>query len=182
MKAVVLYESMFGNTRLIAEAIRAGLAELGEATSININVASRSDIDTADVMVIGGPTHVHGMTRASTRAEAVKWAADPEKNLTLEPEASGFGIREWLDTTNVAPLFAAFATRADGPILLSGNAAAQIERAMKPKGIRRVVPGENFLVTKANRLQDEETTRAREWGRLIARETASLLATQSHPR
>lgn len=132
MKAIVLYESMFGNTRLIAE--------------------------------------------------AVKWAADPEKAVTLEPEAPGRGVRHWLNTTSVAPLFAAFATRADIPILLSGNAAAQIERAMKTKVTRRVVPGENFLVTKGNRLQDDEATRAGEWGRLVAREAFRLIETESHTR
>lgn len=45
---------------------------------------------------------------------------------------------------------------------------------------RRVVPGENFLVTKDNLLKDDETTRAREWGRIIARDASSLIAIGSH--
>ncbi len=180
MKAVVLYESMFGNTRLIAEAIRSGLAELAETTLINVNAVTRSDIDAADLMVIGGPTHVHGMSRESTRAEAVKWTSDPKKALTLEPEAPGKGIREWLETTSVSPLFAAFATRADIPILLSGNVAAQIEHAMRAKATRRVVPGETFFVTKDNRLKANEITRARAWGKLIAGEASRHTATGPH--
>ena len=71
MKAVVFYESVFDDTRVIAEAIRSGLTEFG-------------DIKAADLMVIGRPTHVHGMSREHTRPEAVKWAAGPEKARTLE--------------------------------------------------------------------------------------------------
>ncbi len=70
--------------------------------------------------------------RALTRCHGVLAPqGDPKKTLTLGPEAPGQGIREWLDTTSASPLFAAVAIRADIPILLSGNVAAQIEHALK---------------------------------------------------
>jgi hypothetical protein len=179
MKALVIYESMFGNTRAIAEAVRDGLATHATVDLANVNQLDMEDAGHADLMVVGGPTHVHGMTRARTREEAVTWTTDPSKHLTLEPDAPGRGIRDWSDDpmTVVAPMFAAFATRADVPILLSGNAAAQIDRALRHRGSRRVAESENFLVTKENRLQDDELDRARAWGESLAVQASRLLTT-----
>ncbi|MGD8194601.1 flavodoxin family protein [Herbiconiux sp. P18] len=178
MRAVVLYESMFGNTRQIAEAIADGLADHGEVAVININRIALGDVETAGLMVVGGPTHVHGMSRGSTRAEAVTWALDPAKHLTLEPEAPGRGIRDWLQdpATVVAPLFAAFATRGNVPVILSGNAAVQIDKALHRRATRRVVPSENFIVTNDNHLLGEEIVRARGWGCRVGKAASDLLA------
>jgi hypothetical protein len=178
MRALVIYESMFGNTKAIAEAIRDGLAARATATVINVNQLGIDDGREADLMVVGGPTHVHGMTRATTREEAAKWADDASKHLTLEPEAPGRGIRDWSDDpmTVVAPLFAAFATRADMPVLLSGNAAAQIDRALRHRGSRRVADSENFLVTKDSRLEHDELDRARAWGESLGAQASEFLA------
>lgn len=172
MRAVVVYESMFGNTRQIAEAIADGLADGHEVSVVDVNRVCVDDVATADLMVIGGPTHVHGMSRESTRAEAARWALDPDRGLALEPGAPGRGIRDWIHdpATVVAALFAAFATRADLPIIVSGNAAAQIDRAVRHRATRPVVLPENFVVTKENRLRDDEVARARGWGCRVGRE------------
>ncbi|MCS5718138.1 flavodoxin domain-containing protein [Herbiconiux sp. CPCC 205763] len=178
MRAVVVYESMFGNTRQIAEAIADGLRERAEVTVVDVNRVSPVDVASVDLMIVGGPTHVHGMTRANTRAEAEKWTLDPAKNLTLEPGAPGRGIRDWVydPAAVVAPLFAAFATRADLPVIIGGNAATQIDRALHHRATRRLLPAENFLVSKNNILLFEEADRAREWGILIGATATARLA------
>jgi hypothetical protein len=180
MRAVVVFESMFGNTHQIADAIGEGLAELIEVSVVNVNLVDPETVGPADLVLVGGPTHVHGMSRPSTRAEAEKWTLDPLKNLRLESGAPGRGIREWLDdhATTVPGLFATFATRADVPIIFSGNAAAHMDRALRRRGSRRLVAAENFLVTKDNHLSDGEVGRAREWGRTIG---AALSGVHTRP-
>jgi flavodoxin len=77
MRAVIVYESMFGNTRHIADAIGSGLIEEAEGCVVSvvpIGQADRAQIDDADLIVVGGPTHVHGMTSDSTRKSAAAMA------------------------------------------------------------------------------------------------------------
>lgn len=165
MRTIVVYESMFGNTRQIADAIAEGLADAAEVTVVNVNLVKSEDVESADLVLVGGPTHVHGMSRASTRAEAEKWTHDPAKKLSLESGAPGRGIREWLDDDATVPKnFAAFATRVDWPIIVSGNAAAQIDRELDRRGSHRLVTAENFIVTQDSELGDGETDRAKAWG------------------
>ena len=70
MKAVVIYESMYGNTHLIADAIAEGLRTHGDATVVPVGELDAQLLEHADLVVVGGPTHAHGMSRASTRQAA----------------------------------------------------------------------------------------------------------------
>jgi hypothetical protein len=99
MRAVVIYESMYGNTHVIAEAVGAGLREHGEVVVVSVQHASEA-IEAAlpDLLVVGGPTHAHGMTRASTRQGAIDAAAKPEAELNVDPAAPGSGLREWFES------------------------------------------------------------------------------------
>ena len=67
MHAVVAYESMYGNTRRVAEAIAAGLHSTCPVTLVPVNQLERESLDTADLIVIGGPTHCSGSKACSTR-------------------------------------------------------------------------------------------------------------------
>src|SRR3954467_179048 len=114
MRAVVVYESMYGNTHLVADAVADGLRAVGgvDAEVVAVVHASSDALAGADVLVVGGPTHVHGMTRPSTRKAAAEAAAEPEHGVELEPDAEGDGLREWFDTASALPeRAAAFDTR-----------------------------------------------------------------------
>src|SRR5437867_2546462 len=63
MRALVVYESMYGNTHLVADAIADGLRTNGEVTVVPVKELSAELVDRADLLVMGSPTHVHGMTR-----------------------------------------------------------------------------------------------------------------------
>lgn len=166
MRIVLIFESMFGTTRAVAEAIAEGLAPFGAVTVANVNDAGASDAaSTADALVVGGPTHVHGMSRKASREEARAWADDPAKNLTLDPTAPGTGVREWMDTLRAVPAhIAAFDTRIDIAQLLSGRASTHIEHTLTKRGAHALVPAESFLVSKQNVLEDDELARAQAWG------------------
>src|SRR5215467_6377634 len=86
MRAVVVYESMYGNTHLVADAIGAGLATAFEVSIVPVSEASPAVLANADLVVMGGPTHMHGMSRATTR----KWAVQAAKQAGESP-GSGSG-------------------------------------------------------------------------------------------
>ena len=49
-----------------------------------------------DLLVVGGPTHVHSLSTERTRKAASDAAVKPSSGLILEPSATGPGVREWL--------------------------------------------------------------------------------------
>ncbi len=165
MKAVVVYESMYGNTHRVADAIGRGLAAGGEVVVIPVAQAAPALVTDADLLVVGGPTHAHGMSRASTRKAAV----DQAKDNPIDP-ASGAGVREWLRT--IPPLAvsaAAFDTRAGvAPALLTGRASKGIAKQLHQHGFGQVAEPESFLVDKDNHLEPGEEARAEEWGARLA--------------
>lgn len=168
MKALVIYESMYGNTHLIASAVGDGLREYGDVTVASVNDVGVDSVRDVDLMVVGGPTHAHGMTRATTRSGAVAAAEKPgaEVELDADPDAYGLGLREWFDSLD--DLFtnaAAFDTRVEMPAAFTGRASKGIARRLRRHGATVIVEPESFFVTKANELEPHEEGRARDWGR-----------------
>ena len=163
-KALVVYESMFGNTRRVAQAIASGLQGFATVSLVNVNAAGRA-LPGVDLLVVGGPTHAHGMTRKATRAEAERWANDPGKHLRLVPGAPGAGVREWLSTLKRAPgLVASFDTRAGIPEFLSRSAGAKIENELARRGPMKLRGHESFLLHGNGEISNTELLRARDWG------------------
>lgn len=173
MRAVVIYESMYGNTHLIANAIAEGLQPYGEVTVVPVGAADARLVQGVDLLVVGGPTHAHGMSRPATRQGAVAAANKPESPLVLEPGADGDGLREWLGS--LAPLHvraAAFDTRLDLPVSLTGHASKGIAKRLRQHGATLIAEPHSFLVTKQDRLEPHEEERAREWAAQLARTLA----------
>jgi Flavodoxin len=169
MRAVVVYESMYGNTHLVAEAIGTGLGTAFEVSVVPVSHAAPTVIADAELVVVGGPTHVHGMSRAATRKAAVEAASKPVSPLKVEADALGPGLREWFGSLGHYPVkAAAFDTRMHGPAALTGRASKGVARLLRAHGFDVVAEPESFLVTKQDRLEPQETTRAREWGADLA--------------
>src|SRR5437773_1870964 len=169
MRAVVVYESMYGNTHLVADAIGAGLETAFEVSVVPVSQAGPALVDGAGLVVVGGPTHVHGMSRESTRKAAVEAADKPASPLNLEPGATGPGLREWFASLGHYPVkAAAFDTRMHAPAALTGRASKGVARLLRAHGFEVIAEPESFLVTKQDRLEPHETTRAREWGTKLA--------------
>jgi hypothetical protein len=167
MKAVVVYESMYGNTHLVADAIGQGLrtGPGDDVSVVPVEAADAAALAGADLVVVGGPTHVHGTTRPSTRKAAAEAAEKPGSGLQMEPEAEGPGLREWFDTVDgLSGRAAAFDTRMEGPAAFTGRASKGIARRLHGHGCELVADPTSFLVTKQNHLVEEEERHAREWG------------------
>ena len=169
MRAVIVYESMYGNTHQVAEAIGAGLGTAFEVSVIPVADVSPAALDGADLVVVGGPTHVHGMSRAATRKSAVEAADKPVSPLTVEPGALGPGLRDWFGSLGrYSARAAAFDTRLDAPAAFTGRASKGVAHALRAHGFDLIAAPESFLVTKQNLLEPEEADRARDWGAGLA--------------
>ena len=165
MHAIVVYESMYGNTRHVAEAIARGLNTSGTVRAIPVSSADDLSLRDFDLVVVGGPTHVHGMSRASTRHAADEAATASGGDLVMEPDASSEGVREWLGSlSGMTGRAAAFDTRLDAAPLLTGRASKGIAKLLHAAGFELVTEPESFLVDKETHLLAEEEQRAEAWG------------------
>jgi hypothetical protein len=170
MQAFVIFESMFGNTRLVAEAIAAGLRPTYQVRLVAAGQVSVADLQDADLIVAGGPTHVRGMSRPSTRKGALDQVGVPGSGLLLEAGATGPGLRELFAAADgLHAAAAAFDTRVDMSPMLTGRAGKHIAHALRRSGCHLVVGPESFLVAKKPTvLLPGEEERARTWGAQLA--------------
>ena len=76
MRALVVYESMFGNTQTIADAIAGGLAQRMRVDAVEVGSAPATLDDDVTLLVVGGPTHAFGMSRPRTRQDAATQTPD----------------------------------------------------------------------------------------------------------
>ena len=176
MRALVVYESMYGNTHAIADSIADGLRATHEVTVVPAGEASGQLIAEADLLIVGGPTHVHGLSSRSSRRTARQAAAKDGSELRLDPHAGGTGLRDWLDALDRrAGLAAAFDTRAHGLPVFTGRASHAISRLLKRHGYRLVAAPDSFLVNGQNTLLDGEAGRALRWGMTVGAASTTYL-------
>jgi hypothetical protein len=167
MGALVIYESMFGNTKRVAEAIAEGLGEHMPVEAIEVSHAARTSTPDVDLLVVGGPTHAHGMTSAGTRSSAGERA-------TGQLVSPGIGMREWLEeftpVSGRTPA-AAFDTRIHGPRVLTGSAAGGFAKHLRRLGFDLISDPQSFLIAmkapQDDGLLEGELETAREWGRAL---------------
>jgi flavorubredoxin len=163
MRALVVYESMFGNTQAVASAVAQGLSARMDVDLVEVAEAPTS-VD-ADLVVAGGPTHAFSMSRPNTRQSAAEQAGGRELVSRRR------GLREWLDEAGSAlrgiPV-ATFDTKVM-KVRLSGSAARSAQKRLRRFGARIVSPAHNFNVLgTAGPLGDGELERARQWGAELA--------------
>jgi len=170
VRVLVVYESMFGNTHVVADGIAKGLGPGNEVSVTEVGHVTPEMVEKADLVVVGGPTHIHGLSKPSTRTMAADTAVKHPESVTIEPDATGTGLREWLPTLGRSgAMAAAFDTRIDAPAAFTGRASKRIDRQLRRHALRVVVKPESFLVDKENHLEPGEVERAREWGAELGR-------------
>ena len=167
MKVIVAYESMYGNTREIAEAIADGT---GKAKVLAVNNDDPREADEADVLIAGGPTHMHGI--ATTMSRKGTGQAAEEEGTKLEPGAvDGAGLRKWLaDRKGDGRKAAAFDTRIDKSPMLTGAASRGIAKRLRKVGYEVIADPESFFVEDSEGpLAEGELERAKAWGSELAK-------------
>jgi hypothetical protein len=164
MTSLIVLESMFGNTRRIAEEIAAGLGSSMPVEILDVSKAPSEIPETTPLLVVGGPTHAFGMSRPATRDDAVKRGAD------ANPEV---GVRDWLETLRIhRPGLPAvsFDTRVDKRFV-PGSAARAIARRLREAGCTMLEAPVTFYVEDVDGpLTEGEERRAREFGQIVIRD------------
>jgi len=152
MKTLVVYESRYGNTALIARAVADALRERGSAHLMPVDEVAATDLDGVDLLVVGGPTHAHGIS-----AELSGWL----KSLPVE-RVDGLP-------------FATFDTRYHMAQFLTGSAARVALRRLKHLGATPIAAPESFFVIAGEGpLVDGENERAIAWARGLVEPVGAL--------
>jgi flavodoxin len=156
MTALVLYESVYGNTEQLAQAIAAAMAPTFSVRLARADEVSSIDAAGVDLLIVGGPTH---RQRISATLAAV---------LEATPRGALKGVQ-----------VAAFDTRYRMAAWLSGSAARRIARRLRRLGGSLVIPEESFFMERdvppegtkrrheMEHLEPGELQRAAEWAQKV---------------
>ncbi|HEX9092553.1 MAG TPA: flavodoxin/nitric oxide synthase [Coriobacteriia bacterium] len=164
MKAVVVYESLWGNTAAVGRAIAEGIGS--GATVLTTDQATPAALEGAELIVAGAPLLGFALPTDEMRANI---RANPGK-CPAPPDLAHPSMRSWLDALpNGTGRAAAFETR----IWWSpGSAAKTILEGLTARGYRPAGDGQRFIVAgRCGPLRDGELEKARAWGAELARAT-----------
>jgi flavodoxin len=144
MKALIVYDSIYGNTEKIARAI--GGAITGEVKVFRIGEVNFSELEALDILIVGSPTH--GGRPTPTIQDFLKKVTAPA-----------------IKGINIAAFDTRFSTRLVG---IFGYAAGQITGSLKKTGGTLVLSPEGFFVKgKKGPLKEGELERAAGWAKEI---------------
>ncbi len=166
MKAVVVYESLWGNTAAIARAIAEGIGP--DAEALTTDAAAAETIADADLIVAGAPVLGFSLPSDQIR-ESVASGAD---DAPIPPDLSHPSLRSWLESLpRGRGRAAAFETRVWWS---PRGATGDIEQRLEKAGYRRIAEHNKFVVAgKYGPLREGELERARRWGQELARAVAA---------
>ncbi|HWC35105.1 MAG TPA: flavodoxin domain-containing protein [Mycobacteriales bacterium] len=169
MRVVVAFESMYGHTRSLAQAIAEGF-EADSVTVLPISQLDRQTLAAADVLIVGSPTHAHGLPRVGTRKVAIASAHVPGDDQEVDPSAASTGVREWLATlpAKVQVTAATYDTRFRPPAWITGHPARHVARRLRRSGAELLAHPTSFYVDHHEQLRAGELERARSWGKRLA--------------
>lgn len=158
MKAIVVYESFWGNTAQVAQAIAAGLG----AQAYPTGQAGPDLLAGLDLLVVGAPILGFSLTTDSMRRNIGAGTARGPK-----PDLSNPSMRAWLDSLpSLSAKAAAFETRL---VWSPGSAAGVMLDMLARKGCPALTrPGRFIVKGTYGPLRGGELERAQQWGRELA--------------
>jgi flavodoxin len=170
MKAIVVYESYWGNTASVAQAIAEGLGS--DSRAMSTAEAKAEALAGVDLIVAGSPIVAFSLPSEKTRNDM---AARPDKKAPSPPDLSHPSIRTWLVALPQAGASgggavvhaAAFET---GFKLSPGGAAGKILKMLGEKGYQPIAKKQRFLVKASyGPMKEGELDRAKAWGAELAK-------------
>ena len=151
MKALVIYDSVYGNTKRIAEAVA---KEIPGSVLVNVKDANYSLLSGIGLLVMGSPTH------GGNESPAL------QKFIAGIPKDSLRGMKVACFDTWISQEGQGFLTRA--AVGIFGHAAPRTLARLQHAGGSRTGQPEGFFVKgKQGPLAEGELERAREWARKL---------------
>jgi len=152
MKALVVYESFFGNTEAIARAVANGLAARYEVSVQRVGDVNPEQFKGFDLVAIGSPTRAFQPSEG-TKALLKSLPAGALQGIRV----AAFDTR--MDVKEVNNAFLTFMEK------IFGYAAEPIGKKLAKAGGKLVLPPEGFIVKGSEGpLRDGELERAEAWG------------------
>jgi flavodoxin I len=146
MKALVVYDSVYGNRERIARAIADAITPSGEVKILRAGEMNTSELASIDLLIVGTPVH------GGRPTPAVQDFVSKMAQQSLE------GVKVAAFDTRVTSKFAK----------IFGNAAGRIARQLTKKGGILTAPPEGFFVTATKGpLKEGELERAAAWAKGI---------------
>jgi flavodoxin len=163
MKAIVVYESLWGNTAAIARAIAEGIGP--EARALSTAEATAAVTADADLIVAGAPVMAFRLPTDKIRNTL---ATKKDEKAPTPPNLSHPSMRSWLAALSKGKgKAAAFETRFKWS---PGGAAESIMKGLKRAGYSRAGKTQKFLVTGVSGpMKEGEAERAKAWGGELAK-------------
>jgi hypothetical protein len=176
MKAIVVYESYWGNTAAVAKAVAEGIGP--DARALSTSEADAAALSDAHLIVTGSPIIAFGLPSDKTRRDM---QARPDKKAPSPPDLSHPSIRSWIEAlpktgrpgageggVGVPSVkVAAFET---GFKMSPGGSAAKMLKMLEALGYAPVAKKQRFLVQGSyGPVKEGELERAKAWGAELAK-------------
>jgi flavodoxin I len=153
MKALIIYDSMFGNTEKIAQAIGDGLT--GDVKVVRVGDVRPSELRTSDLFIFGSPVHGGRATPAidtfvkQLPTNFIEGKSVAAFDTRFESEEKGIGLRLLMSVIHYA--------------------APRLAKALVKKGGILVAEPEGFIVeNKEGPLKQGELERASKWAKQMS--------------
>jgi len=149
MLTVVVYDSKFGNTEKVAQAIGRGVSARSQVRVLDTAEATQTLDERPDLLIVGGPTQKRSMS--------------PGLVAYLD-RAIAHGIGNLIAT--------AFDTRYHGSTWINGSAARDAAQRLHNAGARLISLPESFFISRSGPLERQglepgEIERAERWGAVV---------------
>jgi flavodoxin len=160
MKALVVYDSAYGNTQRIAQAVGSAMGSSEDVQVLNVSEVEPDQLAGLDLLIIGSPTQ-----RFRPKSAMSHMLNSIQDNSLKDVRVAAFDTRlTWEEINKISAL--AFFVRLSGD---SAYAAKHLANQLKKKGGQLVVPPEGFYVEgMEGPLVQGELERAMDWGKQIA--------------
>jgi flavodoxin len=145
MNTLIVYDSQFGNTEQVAQAIAETLREYGQVQTVRVEHTHPLYLENVDLLILACPTQLWRPTRAM---------GDLLDYLPIE------------SLQNITVV--CFDTRLDRATWMTGSAAERMTRKLRRRGIPHLLPPESFFVQEAHSpLKSGELERAAAWAHTL---------------
>lgn len=151
MKTLVIYDSLYGNTKVIAQTIA---RVFSDSKLLSVDEAQLSDLIPAELVIVGSPTH-GGRPKPSTQT----FLDNIQSSALTGKKVAAFDTRMIEAEQNLALRLL---------MKTIGYAAPRIMKILKGKGGESIIGPEGFFVTgKKSFLSEGEKERAQIWAESI---------------
>jgi flavodoxin len=169
MNTIIVYDSLFGNTERIAQAIADTLRTFGQVQAIRIEPSQSDELQRQAILHQYRATDVRLEPAHAVELQGVDMLVIGCPTQAFKATPAMLSFLEKISAASLSGLaVACFDTRYPRPLWLTGSAARVIARKLQKMGVSLLLPPESFFVTGTQGpLKSGELERAATWARML---------------